>query len=105
MAIAEAVTLAVMEMLRLVSDRGGGNAKLDDLHKRIAAAAQEGQHAMEEFVRAELAMQIAALRAELDSRQNALRRYMRRLIVGLTLAVALIAGAVALGLAWYLRRG
>jgi fatty acid desaturase len=93
-----------MEAFRLLTDRGAGQAKLDELHARIAAAAEEGQQAMEKFVRAELAAQIAALRAELDARQESLRRDIRRLAIGLGVAMALVAAAAAVGLGWFLHR-
>jgi negative regulator of sigma E activity len=105
MIVAETVTLAVVEILRLFADRGLSKGKLDELHQKLAGAVQADQRTMESFIRAELAAQIESLRAENHRRHVALRRDVRRWVVGLgLLTIAASVGSAAL-LGWMLRVG
>lgn len=103
MLVAETLSLAALEILRLFAERGIAKGKLEELHGKLAAAAQADQRALEAFIRGELAAQLAALRAESAARDQALRRELWRLVLGLGAAAVFAAGAGAALAAWLLR--
>lgn len=104
MIVAETLTLAVLELLRLIADRGVAKNKLDELHDKLVSAVQADQSAMEAFIRAELAAQIESLRAESNARHEALRRDVRRWVLALGV-IAVLAAAAAAALVGWLARG
>lgn len=105
MIVAETLSLAVLEILRMFSERGVSKNKLDDLHDKLVTAVQADQRTMETFLRGELAAQIDAFRAESSARHEALRREVRRLVVALG-TIAILASVAAAGLVgWWIRVG
>ncbi len=103
MILAETLTLAVVEILRLFSDRGVNKTQLDALHDKLVTAAQADQGALESFIRTELAAQIASLRAETSARHDALRRDVRRWVLALGVTAAIVSAAAAALVGWLVR--
>ena len=103
MILAETLTLAVVEILRLFSDRGVNKAQLDALHDKLVSAVQADQGAMETFIRTELATQIESLRAETNARHEALRRDVRQLVLVLGVTAAIVGAAAAALVGWLVR--
>ncbi len=103
MIVAETLTLAVVEVLRLISDRGLAKNKLDELHGKLLSAAQADQGALEAFFRAELAAQIESLRAEANARHEVLRRDMRRWVLTLGITAVVVSTAAAALAGWWAR--
>lgn len=103
MLVAETLSLAALEILRLFAERGMAKGKLEELHSKLLAAAQADQRALEAFIRSELSAQLEAMRAESAARQETLRRELRRLVLGLGAAAIAAAAAGAAMAAWLLR--
>src|SRR5262245_44794878 len=93
MIVAETLSLAVLEILRLFADRGLSKGKLDELHEKLITAVKTDQHGLESFIRTELTAQLDALRMETHARNERLRREVRRMLVVLgLLTIAASAG-------------
>src|SRR5689334_10823752 len=105
MIVAETLSLAVLEILRLFADRGLSKGKLDELHDKLIHAVQTDQRGQEAFIRSELIAQIDILRADIHARNERLRREVRRMVMILgLLTIASSAGAAVLAV-WLLRAG
>ena len=103
MVVAETVSIAVLELLRILADRGVSKKGMDELHDKLVSAVQTDQRALEEVLRTELQQQLNVLRADLIARQETLRRDIRRGMLALGVLVV-VASAVAAALTvWWLR--
>ncbi|HEX7927612.1 MAG TPA: hypothetical protein VF678_08475 [bacterium] len=103
MIVAETLSLAVLEILRLFADRGLSKGKLDELHTKLIQAVQSDQRGLEAFIRSELIAQIDILRTDIHARNERLRREVRRMVIVLgLLTIASSVGAAALAV-WLLR--
>ena len=105
MIVAETLTLAVVEILRLFSERGLAKTKLDELQEKLLSAGKADQNALETFIRTELASQIVSFRAESAARHEALRRDVRRWVLTLGVAAIVIAAGSAALASWLVRAG